>query len=64
MNTLRTAILLAGPTALFLAVGYSVGGELGILPALGFALATDLFAYWNADKLVLRRMAGAGGPWG
>ncbi|MFQ5954982.1 MAG: zinc metalloprotease HtpX [Kiloniellales bacterium] len=54
MNTLRTSMLLAGLTALFLAVGYMVGGEVGMVLAFGFALATNLFAYWNADKLVLR----------
>lgn len=53
MNQLRTAILLAGMTALFLAVGYLLGGEAGMLIALAIALATNLFAYWNADKMVL-----------
>lgn len=54
MNMTKTAILLAGLTALFLAVGYLVGGTGGMMIALAFACATNLYAYWNADKLVLR----------
>ena len=50
----RTAILLAGMTALFLAVGYLIGGQGGMLMALLFAVGTNLFAYWNSDKMVLR----------
>lgn len=50
----RTALLIAGLTALFLAVGFMIGGEQGMLIAFAFALAMNLFAYWNADKIVLR----------
>ena len=50
----RTALLLAALTGLFLAVGYVAGGQSGILIAFGIALAMNLFAYWNADKIVLR----------
>ena len=53
-NTLRTFVLLAGMTALFMAVGYFIGGEGGMLIALLFAAATNVFAYWNSDKMVLR----------
>ena len=53
MNYLRTAILLAGLTALFVAVGYLIGGGTGAVIALLFAAATNLFSYWNSDKLVL-----------
>jgi heat shock protein HtpX len=53
MNYLRTAILLAGLTALFMAVGYLIGGQGGMLIALLIAAAMNLFSYWNADKLVL-----------
>ena len=53
MNYLRTAILLAGLTALFMAVGYLIGGSIGAVIALLFAAATNLFSYWNSDKLVL-----------
>src|SRR6516165_1875371 len=53
MNYARTAILLAGLTGLFVAVGYLIGGAGGALIALIIAAATNLFSYWNADKLVL-----------
>ncbi|MFQ5783950.1 MAG: zinc metalloprotease HtpX [Alphaproteobacteria bacterium] len=53
MNYLRTAILLAALTGLFLAVGYLLGGEAGMILAFGLALAMNLFAYWNADRMVL-----------
>lgn len=54
MSTTRTAILLAGMTALFLAIGYLLGGQSGMVIALVFAAATNAFAYWNSDKMVLR----------
>jgi heat shock protein HtpX len=53
MNYFRTAILLAGLTALFMGVGFLIGGEAGALIALFVAAAMNLFSYWNADKLVL-----------
>ena len=53
MNYLRTAILLAGLTALFMAVGYLIGGAAGAAVAFIVAAATNLFSYWNSDKLVL-----------
>ncbi len=53
MNYLRTAILLAGLTGLFMAVGYLIGGGSGAVIALVVAAATNLFSYWNADKIVL-----------
>jgi heat shock protein HtpX len=53
MNYLRTAILLAGLTALFMGVGYLIGGASGAGIALVIAAATNLFAYWNSDRMVL-----------
>lgn len=53
MNYMKTAILLAGLTALFMAVGFLLGGQSGMLLALVFAAGMNLFAYWNGDKLVL-----------
>jgi heat shock protein HtpX len=47
-------MLLAGLTALFLAVGFLIGGQTGMLIAFVFALGTNAFAYWNSDKMVLR----------
>ncbi|MFN4310098.1 MAG: zinc metalloprotease HtpX [Ferrovibrio sp.] len=53
MNYMKTAILLAGLMALFGAVGFLIGGEAGMLIALGLAAAMNLFAYWNSDRMVL-----------
>jgi heat shock protein HtpX len=53
MSYLRTAILLAVLTALFMAVGYLIGGPNGALIAFFVAAATNLVTYWNADRLVL-----------
>jgi heat shock protein HtpX len=53
MNTLRTAMLLAVMTALFMGVGYLIGGSGGMMIALVIAAGTNLFSYWNADKMVL-----------
>ena len=50
MNYMRTAILLAGLTGLFMAVGYLIGGSSGALIALIIAAGTNLFSYWNADS--------------
>ena len=52
--TLRTFILMAAMTALFGMVGALIGGRGGMIIALGFAGLSNLFAYWNADKIVLR----------
>ena len=53
MNYFRTALLLAGLTALFMGIGYLIGGESGALIALLFAAGMNLFTYWNSDKMVL-----------
>jgi heat shock protein HtpX len=54
MNYVRTAILLAGMTALFMGCGYMIGGEAGMLIALLLAGGMNFFAYWSSDKVVLR----------
>ncbi len=54
MNAVRTAMLLAMMTALFMLVGYAVGGRGGMMIALVFAAATNVFSWWNSDKMVLR----------
>lgn len=53
MNTLKTSILMAGLTALVLVAGYLLGGNGGLVIAVGFALFGNIFAYWNADRMVL-----------
>ena len=54
MNYVRTAMLLAAMTALFMVVGYAIGGQSGMMIAFFMALAGNAFAYWNSDKMVLR----------
>ena len=54
MNYLRTAILLAAMTALFMAVGFLLGGQSGMAIAFLVALAMNAFSFWNSDKVVLR----------
>jgi heat shock protein HtpX len=53
MGYLRTAILLAGMTALFMAVGYLIAGPGGAVVAFFVAAAMNLLTYWNADRAVL-----------
>src|SRR5215217_626848 len=53
-NTVRTFMLLAGLTAIFVVAGYLIGGTAGIVIALVLAGGMNLFSYWNADKFVLK----------
>ncbi len=53
MNHFKTFALLAGLTALFIGVGYMLGGRGGMIVAFFIATAMNLFAYWNSDRLVL-----------
>jgi heat shock protein HtpX len=53
MNHIRTFMLLAAMTALFVGVGYLIGGPTGMAIALAYALVGNLISYWNADKIVL-----------
>ena len=54
LNHMRTYMLLAAMTALFLGIGFMLGGEGGMVIALVFAAGMNVFAYWNSDKVVLR----------
>lgn len=53
-NLLKTAILMAAITALFMAIGAVVGGRTGMMFALVLAVGMNFFSYWFSDKLVLR----------
>ncbi|MCL2876833.1 MAG: zinc metalloprotease HtpX [Betaproteobacteria bacterium] len=53
-NWLKTSILMAGIVALFGAVGGAIGGQQGMLIALVVGGATNLWAYWFSDKMVLK----------
>ena len=50
----RTGILLAGLTAFFMGIGFMLGGAPGMILALMIAVGMNLFAFWNADQVVLR----------
>lgn len=52
-NALRTTVLLAALTAIFMGVGYIIGGTNGMAMAFVVALVTNFIGYWNSDKLVL-----------
>lgn len=54
MNYVKTAMLLAVLTAIFVALGALVGGQAGMVVAFIFALGMNFFSYWNSDKMVLR----------
>ena len=53
-NWLKTTILMAAIVALFGVVGAALGGAGGMLIALIFAAAMNVYAYWFSDKAVLK----------
>jgi heat shock protein HtpX len=53
MNYLKTAILLSGMTALFVGIGFMLGGPAGMLIAFVIAIGMNAFAYWNSDRMML-----------
>jgi heat shock protein HtpX len=54
MAMFKTLLLMAAMTALFLLAGALMGGQTGMLIALAIAIITNLIAYWNSDRMVLR----------
>ncbi len=57
-NTFKTTILLATLTGVFIAAGYLIGGNSGMVFAFGLAIVMNLGAYWFSGDIALR-MAGA-----
>jgi heat shock protein HtpX len=53
-NLVKTAILMAAITALFIVVGGMLGGEEGMLIALLIAIGMNFFSYWFSDTMVLK----------
>ena len=53
-NLLKTAVLMAAITALFMAIGALLGGRAGMMLALAVALGMNFFSYWFSDKMVLK----------
>ena len=53
-NLMKTAILMAAITALFMLIGRWLGGPSGMLLALAVAVGLNFFSYWFSDKIVLK----------
>ena len=53
-NWVKTAMLMAAITALFVVIGGMIGGSKGMMLALVVALGMNFFSYWFSDKMVLR----------
>ena len=53
-NMMKTAILMAAITALFMAIGSMLGGKTGMMLALVVAVGMNFFSYWFSDKMVLK----------
>ncbi|HSL99277.1 MAG TPA: zinc metalloprotease HtpX [Candidatus Limnocylindria bacterium] len=53
-NTLKTGVLLALLTVLFVGIGSYVGGRGGMVMAFAFAVLMNAGAYWFSDKIVLK----------
>ncbi len=53
-NLMKTAILMAAITALFMAIGSLLGGRSGMMLALAVAVTMNFFSYWFSDTMVLK----------
>jgi len=53
-NLMKTAVLMAAITALFMLLGRMLGGQAGMLLALAVALGMNFFSYWFSDQIVLK----------
>ena len=53
-NLMKTAVLMAAITALFMLLGSMLGGQTGMVVALVVALGMNFFSYWFSDKIVLK----------
>ena len=54
MNNLKTLFLMVLLSGIFLAIGWLVGGQTGLIVAFVFALGMNFFSYWFSDKLALK----------
>ncbi len=54
MERLKTYALMVGLTLLFIWFGGMIGGKMGMLIALVFAVGTNFWAYYNSSEAVLR----------
>lgn len=54
MVYLKTAILMAAMTALFMGIGFLLGGSGGAVIALVIAAGMNAYTWWNSDQMILR----------
>jgi heat shock protein HtpX len=54
MNNVKVFVLMAGLTALFVAIGGAVGGQSGMVTAFLFAAVMNFIMYWTSSSIVLR----------
>jgi heat shock protein HtpX len=52
-TTVKTFVLMAALTALFMVAGQALGGRSGMTFALLLALGMNFFAYWSSDRVAL-----------
>jgi heat shock protein HtpX len=52
-NFMKTGLLLAVLTAIFVSMGALIGGQTGLVIAFVLALGINLLSYWNSDRIVL-----------
>lgn len=53
-NTLKVGFLLTLLTVLFVGIGYTLGGQMGMIGAFAFAIVMNVGSFWFSDKIVLR----------
>jgi len=54
MNNVKVFVLMAGLTALVVALGSVIGGSTGAIMAFGLAAVMNIGMYWGSSKMVLR----------
>jgi heat shock protein HtpX len=54
VNNVKVFVLMAGLTALFVAIGGAIGGQSGMLIALLLGGAMNFIMYWTSSSMVLR----------
>ena len=54
MNNLKVFVLMAGLTALFIAIGGAIGGQSGMVMAFALAAILNFIMYWTSSSMVLR----------
>ncbi len=54
MSYVKTAMLMAAMTALFMGLGYLLGGAGGAMIALVIAAAMNVYTWWNSDRMILK----------